>query len=68
MDLLFFDNNIIMNFIKTLSIKPQMKENLLKKVSSFSIEEKIFLWKILIDIYNLDKEEEKAIKNIEKNF
>lgn len=62
------DDEAINNFIDLLKINEEQKETLKKRVPLLGNEEKVFLWKSLIDIYKLDEEEKKAVENIEKNF
>lgn len=62
------ESKAINNFIKRLNFDEEKKISLMEKIPSFTNEEKVFLWKTLLDIYQLEQEKEKAIQRIEKYF
>jgi len=62
----FLGNNTIIKFIEMLKIDEGRKKTLLEKLPSFTDEEKVFLWKTLLDIYRLNKEKKDEIRKVEK--
>lgn len=56
------DNETIAKFIDDLNINEEEKNKLKESLPSFTDEEKVFLWKTLLDIWQLDREEERSIK------
>ncbi len=59
------DNEIIIEFINGLKLNKENKEKIIKALPSFNNEEKVFLWKTLLDIWRLDREEEISTKMLE---
>ena len=68
MDNSFLDNKKIISFIERLKIEDERKRKLIEKVPSLKDEEKVFLWKTLLDIYRIDKEEERDISKAKEYF
>jgi hypothetical protein len=62
------DNEEIIKFIDILNISQERKNELKEKLPSFTNEEKVFLWKTLVDIYKLDRAEEEEIKILKDFF
>ncbi|MDD5551976.1 MAG: hypothetical protein PHI88_02365 [Candidatus Pacebacteria bacterium] len=62
----FLEKNTIIKFIGMLRIDENRKKTLLEKLPSFTDEEKVFLWKTLLDIYRLDKEKKDEIRKVKK--
>lgn len=68
MDYSLFDKKIINDFINSLNISEERKKTLSEKIPSLTKEEKLYLWKYLTDIYQLDIEEKEVIKRMKKYF
>ncbi len=60
------DNETIIKFIDGLNLTQEQKNQLKEALPSFTDEEKVFLWKTLLDIWKLDREEEISIKMLEE--
>ncbi|MGB9598898.1 MAG: hypothetical protein ACPLZH_03590 [Minisyncoccales bacterium] len=55
----FLDIKVIEKFINILNIDEGRKSQLKERLPLLNDEEKIFLWKTLVDIYTLDEKEKR---------